>query len=101
MTKHFLIETIAQLYRMDAFDKMLFGYVLGYVAALEQARGIIDAAEKAGENPHIAHVSTMRICQKFITDHGLEDEMSVEWACSIITRTKELVRKNKGRIKGE
>lgn len=103
MTKHFLMDAIAQMYRADTFDKILYGYHEGYVAALADIRRALQEAERRGDNvnsAHIGHVSTLKICQKFIDQHDLEEEMSVQWASTIMTRMKDQKRRNGGKIGG-
>lgn len=84
MTKNFLMKVIAEKYRSDALDSILWGYVHGVEAT----------HRKAGTKCP----SVLSIVQMFIDEFELEEVMSREWASSIKCRMDGKLRRSGGNL---
>lgn len=84
MTKTFLMEVIAEKYRSDALDSILWGYVHGVEAAYRSL----------GQRPP----SVLAIVQMFIVEFDLENVMSREWGSAIKCRMDGKMRRSGGKL---
>lgn len=77
--KSFLLPLVAHMYRTDAIEKILFGWV---------------AAAKH-YNPEMTDT---RAVSEFLEHHDMKAEWNIEWANQCLQRFRGLVRENGGAI---